>query len=210
MGNIRRAELRDEPRADMYFPLEQNPANPITMFIRTTVDPMKALPLLQNTLRAIEPGAAVIETRTLSDVARESVQITQLALWLLGLFAAIALTLAAVGIYGIMSYVVRQRTYEIGTRVALGATGQDIVWLIMQHGVKIAALGTTIGLAVGLAAARALASILYGTSVADPATFAVAAALLMATTLAACYMPARRAASIDPAKTLAEPSGKRG
>ena len=204
VGDIRRAELRDEPRADMYFPLEQNPTGPITMFIRTEPDPLKVLPLLQNALRAMEPGVAVIEARTMTDIARESVQITQFALWLLGLFAAIALTLAAVGIYGIMSYVVRQRTHEIGTRVALGATRKDIVWLIMQQGVGIAALGTAIGLAVGLVAARALASILYGTSVADPATFTVAAVVLIATTMAACYLPARHAASIDPARTLAE------
>jgi hypothetical protein len=86
-------------------------------------------------------------------VAHESIQVRQFALWLLGLFAAIALTLAAVGIYGIMSYVVRQRTHEIGTRVALGATRKDIVWLIMQQGVGIAALGTALGLAAGLVAA---------------------------------------------------------
>ena len=140
----------------------------------------------------------------MSDIASDSLQVTRLALWLFSLFAALALVLATVGIYGIMSYVVRQRTHEIGTRVALGATRKDIVWLIMQQGVGIAALGTAIGLAVGLAAARALASILYGTSVADPATFTVAAAVLIATTMAACYLPARHAASIDPARTLAE------
>jgi len=100
--------------------------------------------------------------------------------------------------------VVRQRTREIGTRVALGASRGDIAWLVMRQGVEIAAVGTGIGLAGGLIAARSLGSILYGISASDPITLSLAAAVLVVTTMASCYLPARRAARVDPARTLAE------
>ena len=204
VGNIRRADLRDEPRADLYFPAERGPGNQTTLFIRTTADPAGVLPSLQAALRAIEPNIAFLEPRTLSDVAAASMQVTQLALWLLGLFAVISISLAAVGIYGVMSYVVRQRTREIGTRVALGATGADIAWLVMRQGAAIAALGTVLGLAASLVASRSLAAILFGVSTSDPATLAVSAGALIAATVAACYGPARRAVRVDPARTLAD------
>ena len=142
--------------------------------------------------------------RSLADVAAESVRTTRLVLWLLGVFAITALILAAIGIYGVMSYVVRQRTREIGTRIALGATRTDIVWLIMRQGAVIAAGGAAAGLLAGVVATRSLASILYGVSSSDPATMAAATGVLVAAVLVACYLPARRAAAVDPARTLAE------
>jgi ABC-type antimicrobial peptide transport system permease subunit len=132
------------------------------------------------------------------------VKITRLVLWLLATFAAIALTLAAVGIYGVMSYVVRHRAREIGTRVALGARPADILLLVMRQGAAIAGIGAAAGLAIGLVAARSLRSILYGVSSADPLILLGAAALLAGTALAACYLPARRAVALDPARTLAD------
>jgi ABC-type antimicrobial peptide transport system permease subunit len=122
----------------------------------------------------------------------------------MGVFAVTALVLAAIGIYGVMSYVVRQRTREIGTRIALGATRGHIVWLIMRQGAFIAGVGTSAGLLIGLAAARSLNSILYGVRPSDPATMASATTVLVAAILLACYIPARRAAAVDPARTLAE------
>jgi putative ABC transport system permease protein len=204
VGNIRRAGLRDDPWADMYFPFERGPSNQITLFVRTAGDPDRALPALQAAIKGIDSRTIVEGSRSLADVAAESVRTTKLILWLLGLFATTALILAAVGIYGVMSYVVRQRTREIGTRIALGATRRDIVWMVMRDGVWIAAGGTIAGLLIGLAAARSLASILYGVSSSDPATLSMAAGVLVATIMAACYLPARRAASVDPARTLAE------
>jgi putative ABC transport system permease protein len=204
VGDIRRADLRDEPRADLYFPFERGPANQITLFVRTASDPAGVLPSLQAALRAIEPNTAFLETRTLAQVAAASMQVTQFALWLLGIFAAMAIALAAVGIYGVMSYVVRLRTREIGTRVALGATRRDIIWLVMRQGATIASIGTTVGLAAGLAASRSLGAILFGVSPSDPATLAVSAAVLIMATMAACYVPARRASRVDPARTLGD------
>jgi putative ABC transport system permease protein len=204
VGSIRRAGLRDDPRADMYFPFERNPGNQITLFIRTSSDPTRSLGSMQRALKAIEPNMVFLETETLEQVAAESVRVTKLVLWLLAIFAVTSLVLAAIGIYGVMSYVVRQRTREIGTRIALGALRKDIVWMVMRQGAGIAALGTIAGVAVGLGAARFLSSIVYGVSTSDPIVLGVAATVLVATTMAACYVPARRAASVDPAITLAE------
>jgi predicted permease len=204
VGNIRRAGLRDEPRADMYFPAEQGPAFQTTFFIRTKGDPERALVSLQGAIKGVEPKVVITDPQSFAEVAAESVRTTKLVLWLLGVFAATALALAAIGIYGVMSYVVRQRTREIGTRIALGATRVDIVWLIMRQGAVIAAGGAAIGLLAGVAAARSLGSILYGVTPADPATMAAATTVLVGAILAACYVPARRAAAVDPARTLAE------
>jgi putative ABC transport system permease protein len=204
VGNIRRAGLRDDPRADLYFALEHDPGGQVTLFVRTAGDPDLALPALQAALKGVDSRTTVNAARSLAAVASESVRTTKLLLWLLGIFATTALVLAAVGIYGVMSYVVRQRTREIGTRIALGATRRDILWLVMREGALIAAGGTIAGLLIGLAATRSLASILYGVSASDPATLSVAAGVLVTTIMAACYLPARRAASVDPARTLAE------
>ena len=204
VGNIRRAGLRDEPRADMYFPFERNKPGQITMFVRTASDPEKSLSALKAAVARVEPNAFVSEAQTLSHVASESERVTRVVLWLLGVFAVTSLALAAIGIYGVMSYAVRQRTREIGTRIALGATRRNILWLVLQQGAVIAAVGTVVGLATGLATTRFLSSIMYGVSGTDPLTLTGAVVLLVITIMLACYVPARRAASVDPAKTLAE------
>jgi len=142
------------------------------------------------------------DPRTLEQVAGESLQVVHLALWLFTMFAAIALMLAAVGIYGVMSYLIRQRRQEIGTRLALGASRRDILWLVMRQGTAIAVGGCGIGLAVAAVAARSLGSLLYGVSASDPATLTIAATVLVATILSACYLPARRAALVDPLEIM--------
>ena len=204
VGDIRRAGLRDDPRPDMYFPVEQSPALQTTLFIRTTRDPTRSLAAFQNALRSVDSKTVFIESTSLADVAAESVRTTKLILWLLGVFAIAAMVLAAVGIYGVMSYVVRQRTREIGTRIALGATRSDIIWLIMKDGVAIAGVGAAIGLVAGKAATGVLQSILFDVSASDPITLGTATAVLFGAVLAACFLPAQRAASVDPARTLAE------
>ena len=204
VGNIRRAGLRDEPRADMYFPFERNKPGQTTLFVRTASDPERLLASITSTITRIEPNAFVSDEQTLAHVASESERVTRVVLWLLGVFAVTSLALAAIGIYGVMSYAVRQRTREIGTRIALGATRGNILWLVLQQGAAIAAVGTVVGLATGLATTRFLSSILYGVKGTDPLTLTTAVVLLIVTIMLACYVPARRAASVDPAKTLAE------
>ena len=203
VGNIRRASLTDTPRADLYFPGEQGPPTATSLFIRTSGDPLDAVAAVRSTLRNVEPQIALRQIQTLDAIARESVQLTRLALWMLGIFAASALELASVGIYGVMSYSVKQRTREIGTRLALGATSRNILWLVMRDGVLVAGLGAAIGLAAGVAAARSLSTFLFVTSPSDPLTLAASTFVLLTVALLACYIPARRATRLDPVKTLA-------
>jgi putative ABC transport system permease protein len=205
VGDIRRAGLRDEPRPDMYFPFEQSLPLQTTLFIRTAGDPSQQLASLQAAIKSVDKQTVLRDAQSLADVAAESVRTTKLVLWLLGLFAGTALLLAGVGIYGVMSYVVRQRTREIGTRVALGATRGDILWLIMRQGASIALAGAVIGIGAGVLAARSLTSLLYDVAPWDPVSIVWATFVLIVAVLAACYMPARRAAAVDPVKTLAEP-----
>jgi len=204
VGNIRRAGLRDEPRADMYYAFEGPKPSQTTLFVRTASNPEKALPAITAAIKQFEPNAYVSQEQTLAHVASESERVTRVVLWLLGMFAVTSLALAAIGIYGVMSYAVRQRTREIGTRIALGATRSNIVWLVLRQGAVIAAIGTAVGLATGLATTRFLSSIMYGVKGTDPLTLSVAVVLLVITIMLACYVPARRAASVDPATTLAE------
>jgi putative ABC transport system permease protein len=202
VGDIRRAALTDEPRADMYFPFERQPGNAITVFARTAGDPNEALPALRDAFRTVEPKVMILNNTTLAETAARSVGTTRLVLWLLGLFAAIALALAGVGIYGVLAHAVRQRTREIGTRLALGARPLDILWLVMRWGAVLAAAGVILGGAAGLVAAQSLKSMLYGVTTTDPRVLAGAGATLFLTALAASVIPARRASRTDPARTL--------
>jgi predicted permease len=203
VGDIRRAGLTDQPRQDLYFPAERNAPGQVTFFVRTTLaDPSTLAPTFRSLLLAQEPNAMLLSSTTMKDVARGSVGTANLLLWLLGVFSACALALAAVGIYGVMSYVVRQRTSEIGMRMAVGATRRDILGLVLRDGSIVAAVGVALGLLIGIASARALQSVLFGVTVTDPATLTGAAIVLAATTVLASLIPARRAASVDAARTL--------
>jgi predicted permease len=203
VGSIRRATLADAPREDMYFPFEQGPGQEVTLFIRTTGDPLDTVAAARAVIREIERHAVVHQIRSLEAIAAESAGITRLALQLLGGFALVALALSAVGIYGVMSYSVRRRTRELGTRVALGATRADIVRLVMRQAALIAGAGLVVGIGVGLLSARTMSSLLFGVPPWDVWVLAGATAILAATALGASYLPARRAAHIDPATTLA-------
>ena len=201
VGDIRRAALTEEPRADMYFPMEQEPQNATTLFVRSSGRPLDLVAPLRAALRSIEPSIVLREIRTFDSVARESVQVTRLALWLLGLFAVTALALAAVGIYGVMSYAVKQRMREIGTRVALGATPRSIFWLVLGQGAAWPRSALhRVGCRVDCRTVRCGASLRHLTSRSrDPRR---SRRLLLAPRLLACYQPARRATRVDPAKTL--------
>lgn len=203
VGDIRRASLSDSPRGDLYFPFERENGPGTTMFLRTAGDPLAALPSIRTTIRQIEPGATLFETRTMADIAAASAAVQRLAMRLLAGFALIALMLAAVGIYGVMAYSVRRRTRELGTRLALGASRADILALVMRQAATVAIVGVVIGVATGLSAARAMSSMLYGVPPWDPLALGAACLVLTATALAASYLPARQASRVNPAATLA-------
>ena len=183
----------------MYFPVN-GPG--FTLFIQTAGDPLAALPAVRTALRSVEPAVVAQGARSLEDIASASMAIARLAMRLLAGFAIVALLLAAVGIYGVMAYSVRRRTREIGTRVALGADRGAIIRLVMREGGVITGAGVLIGLIAGLIAARSLSAVLYGVPPTDPVSLTIAAIVLAITGMAACYVPARRAARIDPARTL--------
>jgi predicted permease len=203
VGDIHRAALTDAPRADMYLPFERQ-ASDGTLFVRGTSGVVPSESAVRDALRAIEPGLRLGNAVSLERVAQNSAGSTRFAMWLLSVFAGAALVLAAIGIYGVMSYAARQRSREFGTRVALGARASDILWLVLGQGVTVIAVGLTVGLALTLLAARAIRSLLFSVREWDPATLAATSAVLAAATLVACYVPARRASRTDPARTLVE------
>jgi putative ABC transport system permease protein len=204
VGSIRRASLADAPREDMYFPFEQALPSEVTLFIRTSGgSPADAVPAVRAAIRDSERHIVVHQVRSLDAIAAESAGVTRLAMQLLGGFALIALVLAGVGIYGVVAYSVRRRTRELGTRVALGATRADIVRLVMRQALIVVAAGLVAGVVVGLLAARLLSSLLFNVPPSDVVAISVAAVVLATTALMASYVPARRAARIDPTTALA-------
>jgi putative ABC transport system permease protein len=150
----------------------------------------------------IDSREVVYNVQTMNEVVSNSFAARRLSMLLLGVFAALALALACVGIYGVISYLVGQRTHEIGVRVALGAQPGDVLRLIIGQGALMALLGVAIGVAAALLLTRLMASQLFGVSPHDPLTFAAVAMLLMIVSIAACYIPARRAMRVDPVVAL--------
>ena len=205
VGNIRRAGLDDEPRADMYFPFEQPLGGQITLFIRTGGRSVgRARRDAGGAPRRSSPTPCWPRTQTLAEVASESVRITRLVLWLLATFAVTALALAAVGIYGVMSYACGSAHARSAPGSRWAPSGGTSSGWCCGRGRPSPAIGTAAGLAIGLVAARSLRSILYGVSTADPLILLGAAALLAGTAMVACFLPARRAVAVDPARTLTE------
>jgi ABC-type antimicrobial peptide transport system permease subunit len=203
VGDIRRASLTDAPRADLYFPFERVMSPSTTVFVRTQGDPIVVLPALQAAVRGIEPHAVLFDVRTLEQIAGESAAVTRLASQLLSGFAIIALLLAAIGVYGVMSYSVQRRTRELGTRLALGASPWQIVRMVLAQAGAIALIGLAIGTVAAFALTQVLSSVLYNVVPWDPVTIIAVAGLLGLTTLAASYVPAKRAARVDPTTVLA-------
>ncbi|MFN0087918.1 MAG: ABC transporter permease [Blastocatellia bacterium] len=166
--------------------------------LRTTGDPARFGPAVRAAVRDLDPTLPVYELQTMSDLVADSLVRPRFLSLLLAAFSAIALLLAAVGIYGVMAYSVSQRTQEIGVRMALGAGAADVLKLILAQGTKLAAIGIVLGLIGAFALTRLMSSLLFQVSVTDPATFAVVVALLTLVSLLACYIPARRATRVDP------------
>jgi putative ABC transport system permease protein len=172
------------------------------MAVRTEVDPAGLIPQVRRAVLEVDPDQPAHSIVPLRDLVGDSVERDRFSMWLLGAFAGAAVLLAVMGIYGLMSYLVRQRTPEFGIRMALGAQRGDIFRMVVRHGSWMALLGLAAGLAASLVLTRLLSSLLFGVSPLDPLTLGVVLALLLLVALVACVLPARRATRVDVATAL--------
>jgi predicted permease len=204
VGTVKQYGLDTEGKIATYFPQQQQPSNGMFLVVRTASEPAALSGAVVREIHAVDPSVAVYGIRTMQDRLYDSLARQRFASTLLGAFAAFALLLAAVGIYGVMSYLVTQSTHDIGLRVALGARPGDIVGLVVRQGMELAAAGIVAGLAGAAALTRVMSSLLYGVSATDAATFVAVAALLAAVAFLATAIPAMRATRVDPMVALRE------
>jgi len=197
-----RTRIAAPPEPTMYMPYAQMPYRYMVLAVRTHGDAKAMVETIRATVRSIDPNQPVYQCRTLAELMDETLVPWRFSMTLLGVFAAIALLLAAAGTYGVTAYFVGHRTHEVGVRMALGARPGDVLWLVVGHGAKLALVGVIVGVIAGLALTRLMSSLLFGVSARDPLTFSVVALLLTVVALAACYIPARRAAKVDPIVAL--------
>ena len=174
----------------------------MTVVIKGASDPNQLISSVRGAVKAIDPDQPIYSPRTMDEIRAESVAPERLNLTLLSLFAGIALVLAIVGIYGVMSYSVTQRTHEIGIRMAIGARPVDVFKMILGHGMKLALIGVGLGLVGAFALTRLMATMLFGVEPTDATTFAGISILLIAVALLACYLPGRRATKVEPTISL--------
>jgi len=202
VGDILHDGLDARPEATIYWPHARMPYPFMTIAVRTLGDPKRLATTVIREIHSMEADQPVAEVRPMNDVVAESVARQRFNMTLLGIFASVALALAAVGIYGVMSYSVTQRTQEIGIRMALGARRSDVVRMVVGHGVGLSIAGIGIGLAFAFALTRVMNTLLFGVTATDPLTYAGLSALLLFVTAVACYVPARRATRVDPTVAL--------
>ena len=174
----------------------------MTYVVRTSAPPLGLTSAARNAVRAVDPNLALAQVRTLQDYLDAAAAPRAFTMVLIIIAATAALLLGVIGIYGVMSYIVTQRTGEIGVRLALGAEPGNVAGMIVRQGGLVALVGIAVGLATAFAGSRLIASLLYGVSSRDPGVFAAATVTLMSVALVACWLPARRAASVDPLVAL--------
>ena len=204
VGTVKQYGLETDGKIATYFPQLQQPGNGMFLAVRTSSDPAALSGAVVREIHAVDPDVAVYGIRSMQDRLYDSLARQRFASTVLGAFAAFALLLAAVGIYGVMSYLVTRSTHDIGLRVALGAQFGDILGLVVRHGMELAAIGILAGLAGAAALTRMMASLLFGVSATDAVTFGAVAVLLAAVAFAATVIPARRATRVDPMVALRE------
>jgi putative ABC transport system permease protein len=206
VADIRQMGLNEPVKAEMYMPYRQNTDQPWytprDLVIRTSGDPLNLVAAVRQAVRAVDPDQPISNVATMAEVLGEEAAQRRLGMILLSAFATLALLLASLGIYGVLAYFVTQHRNEIGVRLALGATPGKILFLVLAKGMKLTLLGVAIGLAASLALTRLMSSLLFGVKPADPMTFISVPLLLVGVALLACWIPARRAAKIDPMVAL--------
>jgi putative ABC transport system permease protein len=202
VGDIRQTGMDEPAPPATYLTFLQRPIDSMTIVLRSAVPPATLLGAARERVRAVDPDLPLVSVRTLDEVLAESLTPRRLPMLLLGGLALLALTLGALGIYGVTSYVVEARTPEIGVRMALGAKPRDVLAMVLGDGMKLVVAGTALGLLGAVALTRLLSGLLYGVGASDPPTFLCAAAFLAVVSLFACYLPARRATRVDPMVAL--------
>jgi putative ABC transport system permease protein len=202
VGNIRNQALNTPPEPGYYLPQTQVPFSGMTVVMKTTNDPHSVMPAATKEVAAMDPDIPLYGVKTMREYMSASVATPRFSTTLLSIFAGVALVLTLVGLYGVMSYSVAQRTNEIGIRLALGAQSRDVLLMIVKQASRLIVIGLVIGLAGAYAATRLIASLLFGVTAKDPFTFAAAAVLLALVALLACYVPAWRATKVDPLEAL--------
>jgi putative ABC transport system permease protein len=202
VGNVKHKALATEVMPEAYFPYKQGPENFMGLVVRTASDPVSMIPAIRNQVLSIDKDQPVSDIMTMEQRLAKSVASSRFVMLLLGSFSVLALGLAAVGIYGVMSYLVTQRTQEIGVRMALGAQKRDVLKLVVRRGMVLAIVGTAIGLVASLALTRLMRSLLFEVTPTDWLTFVITSVVLLTVALFACYIPARRATKVDPLVAL--------
>jgi putative ABC transport system permease protein len=202
VGDIKQHHLEQASKLAVYVPFSQDPWAFFALVVRTKLEPASAASAVESAIHSVDADEPVYNVRPMRDVEAASLSPQRLQIALIGLFAALALVLACMGIYGVMAYSVAQRTSEIGVRMALGAQTSNVLGLILGEGLRLAVLGAAIGLAGSFFAARLLSGMLFGVATGDPFTFASVALVLVAVAMVACYVPARRATRVDPLVAL--------
>jgi putative ABC transport system permease protein len=199
VSNVRQLGLDSDPPGMVYVPHRVMPFWPTFAFVlRTAVEPQSVMPAARARIRALDPSLPISGVRTVEEVIAQSTLPARSSMVLLACFAALALVMAAVGVYGVLSYTVSQRQREMGIRLALGAEPRRLRWLMLGEGLRHASIGIGIGLAGAFALTRLMQSLLYGVTATDPVTFASVVVLLGLVAVLACYVPARRATKVDP------------
>jgi putative ABC transport system permease protein len=202
VGDVRHLGLDAPPTPELFMPYPQWPSDEMSLVLRAATEPTSLIPVIKKEIWRVDPDQPVTNIKTMDELVSTEAAGRRFVLQLIGAFASIALVLAAVGIYGVVSYSTRQRTHEIGIRMALGARGQQIMWLVAGQNAKWLLIGITTGVASALALTRLLAAYLYAVRPTDPLTFVAVSSLLLAVALASVYIPARRATKVDPMVAL--------
>jgi putative ABC transport system permease protein len=202
VGSMKVRSLDSDDEPVMFVPLAQDPFDEVAFVVRTQGNPLSLVGAVREQVRSLDARLPIFSVRTMEEVVADEVAQPRAAVLLLGLFALLAVVLAAVGLYGTISYVVVQRIREIGIRLALGAQRLDVLRLVVGQGLRLVGVGASLGSVAALALTRLMRSLLFGVSASDPLTFVVAAVLLVIVALVACWIPARRAARVDPMVAL--------
>jgi putative ABC transport system permease protein len=202
IGDVKYSGLDQQIKPEMYLPFSQRSWTFMRIVVRTKSDPMNLAAAIRTEVQAIDKDQPIDKLTTMASVVRTSISTRRFYMQLLGTFAALAFILSSVGIYGIVSYSVAQRTREIGIRMALGAKQSDVLRLVLFEGFRLAILGVTLGLAGAFAATRVLTDLLFQVKPTDPMTFIGLSILLALVALLASYIPARRATKVDPLVAL--------